>query len=1550
MGRGMPTGKNVTQALGSLDQFGTSVSLDGNRLAVGSIWDDGPSNASTNTGAVYLYSFTDAAFNGGVLESIIGAGYTGGKNINQTLGTDDYFGRSVSLDGNRLAVGADSDDGNANSVSGSGAVYLYTFTDSAFSGGALQATIGAGYTGGKNINIASTLGSAELFGYSVSLDGNRLAVGSQGDSGPLGNPASGGSVYLFTFADSEFSSGVVEGIIGSSYTGGKNINQTLEMVDAFGSSVSLDGNRLAVGASHEDGFGNTVSLAGAVYLYTFTDAAFSGGALQAIIGNGYTGGKNINQPLELADQFGQSVSLNGNRLAVGAPIEDGNANVLSNSGAVYLYTFTDSEFSGGVLEARIGAGYTGGKNIDITSNLNTSDYFGWSVSLDGNRLAIGAQNDDGFGNTGIELGGVYLYNFNDFTFSGGALQATIGNGYLGGNNIDVTALDNNDQFGNVSLDGNRLAVGAFNDDGNGNSLTDSGAVYLYSFLDSAFNGAVLESIIGNGYTGGKNINQTLDSGDFFGSSISLDGNRLAVGAGDDGNGNSANTSGTVYLYSFTDSVFSGGALQARIGNGYTGGKNINQSLDSNDWFGGSVSLDGNRLAVGAFDDDGNGNTVTNSGVVYLYTFTDSVFSGGVLQARIGNGYLGGNNVNVTALENFDSFGSSVSLDGNRLAVGALADGGNANSVAQSGAVYLYSFLDSAFNGAVLESIIGNGYTGGKNINQTLDGSDFFGASVSLDGNRLAVGTVFDDGNANSLTDSGAVYLYNFSNASFSGGALDATIGAGYTGGNNINIASSLDANDWLGSSVSLNNGRLVVGAAGFDGFNNANSNSGGMFIFRVGSGDPVANGNAFATLSSSTLGITPAALTALLNTPQNVILQANNDIFVNNAIIANNPSGNAGSLTLQAGRSILINANITTDNGNLFIYANEDLSSGVVDAQRDAGAAVIQMAAGISINAGTGNVTFRLEDGTGKTNSTSGNIILNTITAANILARTIGTSSDITLNGTINASGTGTALTLASARNLINNAGASAFVTPNGRWLSYSTNPSADTLGGLTSGFRRFSCTYGGSCPSFVSETGNGFLYSATPLLTVTPNAISNIQYGSSAPNLTGYSYSVSGYLGSDGGLDTVSGPLNGSTLYTVSSNAGTNQNINYLSGTLTSTMGYGFTYANNSNAFSVLKRDITATIASKSRAYGDANPTWLNASDVSYSNLVNGDTASVMDTVAFTATTPTATSNAGTTQTITITSFNDNNYNLTSTVAGILSVIKRDITAVVNNSSRNYGDANPIFNWANVTWNGLVNSQTGAVLDALTVSAPSATSISNAGTNHAINISGFNDNNYNLLSSVAGILTVNDAPLTLIANSYTRNSGENNPVFDFNAIGLKNGELKTSILNVLLSTTATPSSANGLYDIILTGGSINNYTITRINGQLNVINTQIIPPVVPSVADIARVLNTNLFNTNSFNTNSVSVSALNTNSVSISTLNTNPNNNQNQNQNQNNNNVNSIIPSSDSVDKNDIIKKDMIIEDKDVDTIKYKINENILIYYTRSIFNKFFAGNKKAI
>jgi hypothetical protein len=205
--------------------------------------------------------------------------------------------------------------------------------------------------------------------------------------------------------------------------------------------------------------------------------------------------------------------------------------------------------------------------------------------------------------------------------------------------------------------------------------------------------------------------------------------------------------------------------------------------------------------------------------------------------------------------------------------------------------------------------------------------------------------------------------------------------------------------------------------------------------------------------------------------------------------------------------------------------------------------------AALTVNTGSGTLTFgSTVDGANNLTATAGTfsfvsalggttqlstvsltltngLTLPSITASSILARTTGASSDITIPSVklLTVSGSNTAITLAAGRNFINNAGSGALSTPSGRWLVYSTNPAADTAGGLVNDFRRFSCTYGGSCLSFPG-TGTGLLYSYTPTLTATPSALS-ITYGD-APALTGYANTLSDYLGSDSSSDSVTGSI----------------------------------------------------------------------------------------------------------------------------------------------------------------------------------------------------------------------------------------------------------------------------------------------------------------------------------------------------------------------------------------------------------------------------------------
>jgi hypothetical protein len=323
-----------------VDYFGYSVSLssDGNTLAVGAIGEDSNAtgigegegdNSKSHAGAVYVFIRSDTKWTQ--------QAYVKASNIDKFY----EFGCSVSLssDGNTLAVGAMFEGSNAwdddddNLISGAGAVYVFSRSDTTWT---QQAYVEASNTG---VN--------DYFGYSVSLssDGNTLAVGARQESsnatgigGEQGNDlttSAAGAVYVFIRSDTKWTQ---QAYVKASNTGAN---------DQFGSSVSLssDGNTLAVGAKYEgsnatgidgaDEF-NLAPNAGAVYVFSRSGTTWT---QQAYVKASNTGAD---------DRFGHSVSLSsdGNTLAVGAYQESSNAkgiggkegdNSTSAAGAVYLY-------------------------------------------------------------------------------------------------------------------------------------------------------------------------------------------------------------------------------------------------------------------------------------------------------------------------------------------------------------------------------------------------------------------------------------------------------------------------------------------------------------------------------------------------------------------------------------------------------------------------------------------------------------------------------------------------------------------------------------------------------------------------------------------------------------------------------------------------------------------------------------------------------------------------------------------------------------------------------------------------------------------------------------------------------------------------------------------------------------------------------------------------------------------------------------------------------------------------------------------------------------
>jgi trimeric autotransporter adhesin len=181
--------------------------------------------------------------------------------------------------------------------------------------------------------------------------------------------------------------------------------------DQFGVSVALSGDTLAVGAWAEDSVAKGVDgdqtnngavNSGAVYVFRRTGTAWK---QEAYLKASNTGA---------GDQFGWSVALSGDTLAVSASFEDsaaagvdGNQNDNSSNGSGAAYVFH-----------RMGTSWQQEAYVKA-SNTGAGDEFGWSVALSGDTLAVGVMSEDSAakgvggdqaGNGAAESGAVYVFH------------------------------------------------------------------------------------------------------------------------------------------------------------------------------------------------------------------------------------------------------------------------------------------------------------------------------------------------------------------------------------------------------------------------------------------------------------------------------------------------------------------------------------------------------------------------------------------------------------------------------------------------------------------------------------------------------------------------------------------------------------------------------------------------------------------------------------------------------------------------------------------------------------------------------------------------------------------------------------------------------------------------------------------------------------------------------------------------------------------------------------------------------------------------------------
>ncbi len=354
------------------DNFGTSVSIDGSVAVIGAYKRDetNSSNVFLNqVGAVYVFE-RDADGQWNEVQKLLAA----------DMDSLNYFGKSVSVSGNYLLVGAAFRD--TSDLSGvipeAGAAYFFEKNN-------------AGTWEQKQKVVALDFEAFSIFGWSVAIDGTYAVVGAyKEDKNSMGGQSipDAGAAYVF------------ERIGGSWIQVSKLTASDRSAFDWFGYQVAIHGHTLVIGAYQEDkdAAGN-LSLSNAGSAYVFERNA-SGEWLETQ--------KIVASDRAAEDWYGYALDVGEEYILVGARQEDEDAtggNTLEQSGSAYMYEKDDSGIWQEVQK--------------ITAmDRGMGDWFGFSVSIDDHRCIIGAfsdQENEVGTNPLDDAGSAYLFELEETT-------------------------------------------------------------------------------------------------------------------------------------------------------------------------------------------------------------------------------------------------------------------------------------------------------------------------------------------------------------------------------------------------------------------------------------------------------------------------------------------------------------------------------------------------------------------------------------------------------------------------------------------------------------------------------------------------------------------------------------------------------------------------------------------------------------------------------------------------------------------------------------------------------------------------------------------------------------------------------------------------------------------------------------------------------------------------------------------------------------------------------------------------------------------------------
>ena len=363
-----------------------------------------------------------------------------------------------------------------------------------------------------------------------------------------------------------------------------------------------------------------------------------------------------------------------------------------------------------------------------------------------------------------------------------------------------------------------------------------------------------------------------------------------------------------------------------------------------------------------------------------------------------------------------------------------------------------------------------------------------------------------------------------------------------------------------------------------------------------------------------------------------------------------------------------------------------------------------------------------------------------------------------------------TGVTLATATKFVNNAGSSAVSTgTSAPWLIYSVNPTQDTIGGLTPSFIQYNAPYS----TAAAASGNGFLYSVAPTLTVsglTGTVTKTYDATTSAP-LVGANFTTSGMLTGDkivSAAGTYATSDAGSNIAVTSPSSISGYSITNAAGI--PIYGYALSGVASANIGAINPAQLTASIiGNPTKVYDGTTTATLNSSNYQISGFVAGQSATVNQpsSVAY------ATSNAGATSvnaSFTITNFvagsgtNLSNYTLplTATGAGTITQAPLLITGLLANGKVYDGTTAATLDTSHAGMYGVIAGDTGQV-SLVTSGAAGTFASANAGSGITVSMSGTDFSlsggkagNYQLIAP--SDLTASITPKTLTVTGVTAN------------------------------------------------------------------------------------------------------------------------------------------------------------------------------------------------